>query len=234
MNLYSLTGLTKEYGEGDAKVIALKKVELTIPEEKFVVILGASGSGKSTMLNILGCMDKASSGTVEFMGIDTTAFNKRQMTAFRSKYIGFVFQSYNLLPDLTALENVEFSTELANLTRTEAENSLHMVGLSNRMNHYPAELSGGEQQRVSIARAIAKNPMVLLCDEPTGALDFNTGIMALDVLKQIYTNKKTSVVLITHNQEIAKIADIIITMGSGEIVSISENKSPLSPSEVVW
>jgi len=234
MNLFTISDLTKEYGEGNAKIIALKKIALTIPKEKFVVILGASGSGKSTMLNMLGCMDKATSGTIQFMGVETTTFNKRQMTALRSKHIGFVFQSYNLLPDLTALENVEFSTELTKLSRTEAENSLQMVGLSDRMNHYPAELSGGEQQRVSIARAIAKNPTVLLCDEPTGALDFNTGIMALEVIKQVHIEKKTSILLITHNQEIAKIADIVITMRSGEILSVSENKSPLPPSEVMW
>ena len=234
MNLFTIADLTKEYGEGNAKIVALKKIALTIPEKKFVVILGASGSGKSTMLNMLGCMDKATSGTVEFMGVQTTAFNKRQMTAFRSKHIGFVFQSYNLLPDLTALENVEFSTELAKLSRTEAESSLRLVGLSERMNHYPAELSGGEQQRVSIARAIAKNPTALLCDEPTGALDFHTGIMVLEVLKQINKEKKTSILLITHNQEIAKIADMVITMRSGEILSVSENTSPLSPAEVTW
>ena len=234
MSLFIISDLTKEYGEGNAKVVALKKIALTIPKEKFVVILGASGSGKSTMLNMLGCMDNATAGTIKFMGVDTTAFNKRQMTAFRGKHIGFVFQSNNLLPDLTALENVEFSTEIAKLSRTEAENALRMVGLSERMNHYPAELSGGEQQRVSIARAIAKNPTVLLCDEPTGALDFNTGILALEVIKQVHIEKKTSVLLITHNQEIAKIADIVITMRSGEVLSVTENATPLSPAEVVW
>lgn len=234
MNLFTISNLTKEYGIGDTKVIALKKLLLTIPNEKFVVILGASGSGKSTMLNMLGCMDKATEGTIEFKGIDITNFSKRQMTTFRSENIGFVFQSYNLLPDLTAFENVEFATELAKLPRTEAENALRLVGLSERMNHYPVELSGGEQQRVSIARAIAKNPPVLLCDEPTGALDFNTGVMVLEVLKQIHKEKKTSILLITHNQEIAKIADIVITMSSGEILNISENTTPLSPKEVTW
>ena len=219
MNLFTLSNLTKEYGENDTKVVALKKIVLTYTQRK---------------LNMLGCMDKATSGKIEFMGVDTIAFNKRQMTAFRSKHIGFVFQSYNLLPGLTALENVEFSTELAKLSRTEAENALRLVGLSKRMNHYPSELSGGEQQRVSIARAIAKNPPVLLCDEPTGALDWDTGIMVLEVLKQIHKEKKTSVLLITHNQEIAKISDIVITMRSGEILNVSENDSPLLPSEVTW
>jgi putative ABC transport system ATP-binding protein len=234
MNLFTINDLSKEYGEGGAKVIALNKVSLCIPESKFVVILGASGSGKSTLLNMLGCMDRPTDGKVYFYDKDITDFNKRRMTAFRGENIGFVFQSYNLLPDLTALENVEFSTELSGLTRREAETALGMVGLSERLNHYPAELSGGEQQRVSIARAIAKNPKVLLCDEPTGALDFNTGVLVLEVLKQIHLERNTSILLITHNQEIAKIADIVITLRSGEISSIEENASPVSPSEVVW
>ena len=234
MNLFTISKLTKEYGEGGAKVVALKKINLSIPKGKFVVILGASGSGKSTMINMLGCMDRPTSGKILFGDADITAFNKRQMTAFRGENIGFVFQSYNLLPDLTALENVEFSTELANLSRREAEDALRVVGLESRMTHYPAELSGGEQQRVSIARAIAKNPKVLLADEPTGALDFNTGIMVLEVLKQIHKEKGTTILLITHNQEIAKIADMVISLRSGEIMSITENENPLDPAEVVW
>jgi putative ABC transport system ATP-binding protein len=234
MNLFTITNLTKEYGEGGAKVVALNEVNLSLPEGKFVVILGASGSGKSTMLNMLGCMDKPTDGKIDFYDTDITAFNKRQMTNFRGANIGFVFQSYNLLPDLTALENVEFSTEISGLSRIEAEEALELVGLSDRMNHYPAQLSGGEQQRVSIARAIAKKPKVLLCDEPTGALDFNTGIKVLDVLKNIQKEQKSSVLFITHNQEIARIADVIITIRSGEIQNISENIAPLSPKEVTW
>ena len=234
MNLFTITDLSKEYGEGGAKVVALNKVSLTIPESKFLVILGASGSGKSTLLNMLGCMDRPTSGKISFYESDITGFNKKQMTQFRSENMGFVFQSYNLLPDLTALENVEFSTELTGLSRTDAETALGMVGLSDRLNHYPAELSGGEQQRVSIARAIAKNPKVLLCDEPTGALDFNTGVLVLEVLKQIHRERKASVLFITHNQEIAKIADIVITLRSGEVSNMMENASPISPSEVVW
>lgn len=234
MNLFTIAELSKEYGEGGAKVVALKKINLTIPQGKFIAILGASGSGKSTMLNMLGCMDRPTSGKILFNDADITAFNKRQMTDFRGENIGFVFQSYNLLPDLTALENVEFSTELANLSRTEAENALRMVGLTDRMNHYPTELSGGEQQRVSIARAIAKNPTVLLADEPTGALDFNTGIMVLEVFKKIHRERKTSILFITHNQEIAKIADMVISLRSGEIFDMYENDTPLAPSEVTW
>ncbi|MCL2759773.1 MAG: ABC transporter ATP-binding protein [Treponema sp.] len=234
MNLFTISDLAKEYGEGGAKVTALKKINLSIPEGKFIAILGASGSGKSTLLNMLGCMDTPTTGKILFHDKEITAFNKAQMTKFRGDNIGFVFQSYNLLPDLTAVENVEFSTELAGLTRAEAENALRLVGLTDRMSHYPAELSGGEQQRVSIARAIAKNPKVLLCDEPTGALDFNTGIMVLEVLKQIHLERKTSVLLITHNQEIAKIADVVISLRSGDIQSITENASPVSTSELTW
>ena len=234
MNLFTITNLTKEYGEGNAKVTALDAVNLMIPEGKFTVILGASGSGKSTLLNMLGCMDRPTSGEIKFHDTDITAFSKHKMTHFRGENIGFVFQSYNLLPDLTALENVEFSTELAGLSRKDAESALSAVGLAERINHYPAELSGGEQQRVSIARAIAKNPKVLLCDEPTGALDFNTGIMVLEALKKIHKERNSSVLLITHNQEIAKIADFVITLRSGEVQSITDNSAPLSPSEVTW
>ena len=234
MSLFTLSNVSKVYGEGGARVAALNNISLSLPEDKFVVILGASGSGKSTLLNMLGCMDRPTNGTIKFYDTEITAYSKRQMTGFRGEHIGFVFQSYNLLPDLTALENVEFSTELANLSRAEAQNALSSVGLADRLDHYPAELSGGEQQRVSIARAIAKNPKVLLCDEPTGALDFKTGIKVLDVLKQIHLQRKSSVLLITHNQEIAKIADVVITLRSGEVSQVSENSSPLSPEEVAW
>jgi putative ABC transport system ATP-binding protein len=234
MNLFTIKNLTKTYGEGGAKVVALDAVNLEIPMKKFVVILGASGSGKSTLLNMLGCMDTPTEGEIRFFETEITSLKKHKMTHFRGENIGFVFQSYNLLPDLTALENVEFSTELAGLTRGDAEHALAAVGLAERINHYPAELSGGEQQRVSIARAIAKNPKVLLCDEPTGALDFNTGVMVLEALKKIHRERGASVLLITHNTEIAKIADIIITLGSGKVQSITENIAPLQPSEVTW
>jgi len=234
MNLYSISNLSKHYGEGTGRVMALDRVNLTLPEKKFIVILGASGSGKSTLLNILGSMDKPTHGQLYFYDKDISNLNRKQMTAFRSENIGFVFQSYNLLSDLTALENVEFSTELAKLDSGEAVKSLEMVGLAERLHHYPAQLSGGEQQRVSIARAIAKKPKVLLCDEPTGALDYKTGVQVLEVLAQVYRERNTSVLLITHNQEIAKMADIVITLSSGEVSRITENPHPISPSEVVW
>jgi putative ABC transport system ATP-binding protein len=234
MSLYSLKSLSKNYGEGESQVRALKDVNLEIPAGKFVVVLGASGSGKSTLLNMLGCMDKPTSGQILFEGTDITAYSKRKMTQFRKTTIGFVFQSYNLLPDLNALENVEISTEMAGLPRYEAEHALSLVGLSDRAKHFPGQLSGGEQQRVSIARAIAKRPKVLLCDEPTGALDFETGIMVLEVLKQIHREQETSILFVTHSQEIAKVADMVIRMRSGEIINISENSNPLAPSEVEW
>lgn len=234
MNLYTICDLTKQYGENNSRVTALNNISLNIPAEKFIVVLGASGSGKSTLLNMLGCMDRPTQGTIHFESEDITSYSKWRMTQFRKSTIGFVFQSYNLLPDLTALENVEFSTEMAGFTREDAKAALALVGLSDRMTHFPAQLSGGEQQRVSIARAIAKRPKVLLCDEPTGALDFQTGIMVLEVLKQIHREQKTSVLLITHSQEIAKIADMVIRLRSGEIMNITENSAPLTPSEVEW
>jgi len=234
MNLYTLKALSKNYGEGDSLVRALRDINLEIPSGKFIVVLGASGSGKSTLLNMLGCMDRPTSGQILFEGTDITAYSKFRMTQFRKATIGFVFQSYNLLPDLNALENVEISTEMAGLSRSDAEHALALVGLSGRAKHFPGQLSGGEQQRVSIARAIAKRPKVLLCDEPTGALDFETGIMVLEVLKQIHREQGTSILFVTHSQEIAKIADMVIRMRSGEIINVTENAEPLSPSEVEW
>jgi putative ABC transport system ATP-binding protein len=232
--LYDIKNLTKTYGEGAAQICALNNINLNLTENKFIVILGASGSGKSTLINMLGCMDKPSGGKIIFDGQNIAAFSKSEMTKFRGSNIGFVFQSYNLLPDLTALENVEFSTELAGLPRSSAVEALEMVGLKERLNNFPAQLSGGEQQRVSIARAIAKKPNVLLCDEPTGALDFKTGIMVLEVLTKIQKESDTTVLFITHNQGIAKIADLVTTLKSGEIISVQNNDKPVSPSEVEW
>ncbi len=234
MNLYEINNITKIYGDGETKVNALNGVSLNIEEGKFVVVLGASGSGKSTLLNILGGMDNATSGEIIFNGKNITELDQRKLTRFRKENIGFVFQSYNLLPNLTALENVEFSTEISKLPKQGADNALAIVGLSQRKNHYPAELSGGEQQRISIARAIAKKPKVLLCDEPTGALDYKTGIMVLNVLRDINKKQETTVVLITHSQDIAKIADVVIKMRSGQILEAVTNPTPLMPDEVEW
>lgn len=234
MIIYKIQNLTKTYGEKEAKVIALNDINLMIPSGKFIVILGASGSGKSTLLNIMGGMDRPTSGEVIFNNQSISNFSKKELTKYRKNNIGFVFQSYNLLPDLTALENVEFSTEITKLPRTKAEEVLGLVGLNKRLRHYPSQMSGGEQQRVSIARTIAKNPKVLLCDEPTGALDYKTGIQVLELLHDIHEDGLTSVIIITHNQDIAKIADMVIKMRSGEIIDVKENNNPLKPSEVEW
>ena len=220
--LYSLKNVSKTYGTGNAEVRALNDVTIDIPEGKFVVILGPSGSGKSTLLNLLGGMDSPSSGTISFRGEDVTQYSARQLTKFRRKQVGFVFQAYNLLPDLTARENVEFSTEIAKLPQRLASDALAAVGLSERAKHYPSEMSGGEQQRVSIARAIAGKPDVLLCDEPTGALDYNTGKTILEVLHKIHDDEGHSVLVITHNREIAKDADMVISMQSGKIIDVTE------------
>jgi putative ABC transport system ATP-binding protein len=220
--LYSLKNVSKTYGTGTAEVRALNDVTIDIPEGKFVVILGPSGSGKSTLLNLLGGMDSPSSGTISFRGEDITQYSARQLTKFRRKQVGFVFQAYNLLPDLTARENVEFSTEIAKLPQGLASDALVAVGLSERAKHYPSEMSGGEQQRVSIARAIAGKPDVLLCDEPTGALDYKTGNTILEVLHTIHDDEGHSVLVITHNREIAKDADMVISMQSGKIIDVTE------------
>jgi ABC-type antimicrobial peptide transport system, ATPase component len=234
MILFRIKDLSKTYGEQELAVHALKNITIDIPKNKFIVILGESGSGKSTFLNMIGCMDNPTSGEIIFENTNITKFTKSEMTNFRKDKIGFVFQSYNLLPDLTAVENVEFSTEIVDKSTMKASEALCAVGLGARGNHFPSQLSGGEQQRVSIARAIAKQPDILLCDEPTGALDFETGIKILELLKEIKQDKDTSIIFITHSKEIAKIADIVIRMRNGEILSYTENEAPLSPSEVEW
>lgn len=234
MSIFQIRNLSKYYGEGESTVRALKNISIDLPKNKFIVVLGESGSGKSTFLNMIGCMDKPTSGEIFFEGTDITKLSKSQMTDFRKEKIGFVFQSYNLLPDLSALENVEFSTEIVNQPTEEAEKAVASVGLKGRMHHFPGQLSGGEQQRISIARAIAKAPEILLCDEPTGALDFETGIRILEVLKQVKETHNSTVIFITHSKEIAKIADVVLRMRSGEIIECIENETPLAPSEVEW
>ena len=232
--LYEIKEISKVYGHGGGATQALKSVNLTIEEGKLTAILGPSGSRKSTLLNILGALDKPSSGQVLFLGEDISHYSNKELAKFRRENIGFVFQSYNLLPNLTAIENVEFSTEITGLSRDNAAEALKLLGLENRVKHYPTELSGGEQQRVSIARAIAKKPKVVLCDEPTGALDNKTGVMALKILRDLNINLGTSIVLITHSKEIAKMADTVVKILSGEVIDRYDVENPLNPEDIEW
>ncbi len=232
-SLFQIRGVTKTYVMGEVTVQALKSVDLDLDEGEFVVLLGASGSGKSTLLNILGGLDKPSSGRAIFQGRDLTAASDRALTRFRRENVGFVFQFYNLIPSLTARENVALVTDIAPHPMHPCE-ALERVHLGDRLNHFPAQLSGGEQQRVAIARAIAKRPQVLLCDEPTGALDFQTGKLVLETLAQVNQELDTTTAVITHNAGIAAMADRVITMRSGEIIKVQRNEHKVTPAELEW
>ncbi len=231
--VFQARGLTKVYRMGEVEVYALREVDLDLFAREFVVLLGPSGSGKSTLLNILGGLDVPTSGTVRFLDHDLTVDDDRELTRFRREHVGFVFQFYNLIPSLTALENVALVTDIADRPMDPAE-ALRLVGLSERMHHFPAQLSGGEQQRVAIARAIAKQPDVLLCDEPTGALDYETGLIVLQVLAEVNRRLGTTVTVITHNAAIAGMADRVITMRSGRITEVRQNEHRLQPTELTW
>jgi putative ABC transport system ATP-binding protein len=226
-------GLTKVYRMGEVEVQALRDVDLDIYAGELLVLLGASGSGKSTLLNILGGLDVPSGGTVRFFDHDLTAADERELTRFRREHVGFVFQFYNLIPSLTARENVALVTDIARAPMDPAE-ALRMVGLGDRLDHFPAQLSGGEQQRVAIARAIAKRPDVLLCDEPTGALDFKTGRLVLEVIERVNLELGTTTAVITHNATIAGMADRVLHMSSGQIASETRNAVRTSPSAMEW
>ncbi|WP_432402975.1 ABC transporter ATP-binding protein [Wukongibacter sp. M2B1] len=230
---FKLNNLSKTYRMGEVAVNALDSVTLKINKGELVVVLGPSGSGKSTLLNILGGMDVASSGKVFFEGEDISTYSDKELTLFRRNKIGFVFQFYNLMPNLTAKENVELATEISD-NPLNVNEVLIDVGLKDRSGHFPSQLSGGEQQRVAIARAVAKNPNVLLCDEPTGALDYTTGVMILKLLRQINRKTGKSTIIITHNQPIALMADRVIKMRSGEIVESYINHNPLEPERIEW
>lgn len=231
--IFRISHLSKVYQTGDVEVRALDDVTLDLIDGEMSVLLGPSGSGKSTFLNIVGGLDQASSGTVFFKNMELTSYNERQLTRFRREHVGFVFQFYNLIPSLTAWENVSLVTEVAK-SPMKADDALALVGLENRMTHFPAQLSGGEQQRVAIARAIVKRPEVLLCDEPTGALDSKTGIIVLEALSKINEELGTTTAIITHNAGIQKIAHRVISFLDGRIANIHENKSRIKPAEVVW
>lgn len=223
----------KTYKTGEVEIPALCDVNFTIERGEFCVIVGASGAGKTTILNILGGMDTLTSGRVLLDGQEISGYNKQQMTAYRRFDIGFVFQFYNLVQNLTALENVELAAQICR-EPLDAEEVLREVGLEDRINNFPAQLSGGEQQRVAIARALAKNPKLLLCDEPTGALDYNTGKAVLKLLQDTCREKGKTVVVITHNQALTAMADRIITVKSGTIVSMVKNPQIADISEIEW
>jgi len=226
-------GLSKTYRMGEAEVPALRSLDLDIAEGEFVVLLGPSGSGKSTLLNILGGLDAPTGGAAFFRDHALVGAGERELTRYRREHVGFVFQFYNLIPSLTARENVMLVTEIAEHPMSPDE-ALRLVGLGHRLDYFPAQLSGGEQQRVAIARAIAKRPDVLLCDEPTGALDFQTGIGVLKAIAQINEELHTTTVVITHNAAIAGMADRVIHLANGTISRIQENPRRLAPEEVRW
>ncbi|MDR0570546.1 MAG: ABC transporter ATP-binding protein [Clostridiales Family XIII bacterium] len=218
---------------GEVTVRALKDASFEINEGEFVVILGPSGSGKSTLLNILGGMDSPTAGRFFMGGDDISAYDDRRLTEYRRYSVGFVFQFYNLMPNLTARENVELATEIS-LDPMDIGDIMGRVGLGEREDHFPSQLSGGEQQRVSIARAIAKNPKALLCDEPTGALDFKTGVSILQLLKDVNRDLRMTVIVITHNSDIAGMGDRVIRIRSGEIIENSVNTEPVEPKDIRW
>jgi len=231
--VFRARGLSKVYRMGEVEVHALREVDLDLLRGEFVVLLGPSGSGKSTLLNVLGGLDRPSSGRVQFLEHDLTASDEAALTRFRREHVGFVFQLYNLIPSLTARENVQLVTDIA-AAPLDADEALRLVDLGDRAEHFPAQLSGGEQQRVAIARAVAKRPDVLLCDEPTGALDYETGKRVLEVLERTNRELGTLTVVITHNAAIAGMADRVLRMRSGRIVSEERNARRASPAELEW
>ena len=225
--------VSKVYGENSNKVIANDAINFDINEVEFVVILGPSGAGKSTLLNIMGGMDNASEGSINVFGKEIVGLSEDELTKYRREDIGFVFQFYNLIPNLTILENVELAEQIVKQPKDAIE-ILKLVGLENRLNNFPSQISGGEQQRVAIARAIAKNPKLLLCDEPTGALDYKTGKNILNILKNYSVNEKKTVIIITHNSSIAEAADKVIEIYDARVKRVTQNTNPKSIDEIEW
>ena len=228
-----LQDITKIYKMGEIEIRAADNISFSIDKGEFVVIVGPSGAGKTTVLNILGGMDTATSGTLLVDGDEITAYNSRRLTEYRREDIGFVFQFYNLVPNLTALENVELALQICR-DPLDAKKVMEEVGLGDRLNNFPAQLSGGEQQRVSIARALAKNPKLLLCDEPTGALDYNTGKAILKLLQNMCRERGMTVIVITHNQAIAPMADRLIHIKNGQVSQMELNEHPVSIDDIEW
>lgn len=228
-----LKDITKVYHMGEVEIRAADNINFSIKKGEFVVIVGPSGAGKTTVLNILGGMDTTTGGTLTVDGKDITAYDSRQLTGYRRDDIGFVFQFYNLIPNLTALENVELALQICK-DPLDAKKVLEDVGLGDRLDNFPAQLSGGEQQRVSIARALAKNPKLLLCDEPTGALDYNTGKAILKLLQNMCRERGMTVIVITHNQALAPMADRLIHIKNGQVSHMETNENPMSIDEIEW
>ena len=231
--VFSARGLRKVYRTGEVEVVALREVSLEVRRGEFVVLLGASGSGKSTLLNILGGLDVPSAGELRFRDLRLTDAGEAELTRYRREHVGFVFQFYNLIPSLTVRENVQLVTDIAR-DPMDIDEAVAMVGLSERRDHFPAQLSGGEQQRVAIARAIVKRPDVLLCDEPTGALDVQTGKLVLEAIVRINRELGTTTLVITHNAVIAQIADRVIVLGDGAIQRVEANAGKRTPADLVW
>ncbi|MCD8217354.1 MAG: ABC transporter ATP-binding protein [Clostridiales bacterium] len=233
MSYIEFDHITKRYEVGEHPILAVNEASFVVEKGEFAIILGASGAGKTTALNILGGMDVATSGSLIVDGNDITTYDKKQLVGYRRTDIGFVFQFYNLVPNLTALENVELAAQICSNSLDAAE-TLDKVGLAERKDNFPAQLSGGEQQRVSIARALAKNPKLLLCDEPTGALDYNTGRQILKLLQDTCRKEGVTLILITHNSALAPMADRLIHFRSGKVVEMTVNPDPVSVEEIEW
>ena len=233
MGIVELKNVSRVYRNGDHEQRALDHVDLSLEEGKFIVILGPSGAGKSTLLNLLGGLDSPTEGTIVVNGRDISTLTENELADYRAETVGFVFQSYNLIPTLTVIENVALVKEIAK-NPLSSHDMLREVGLSDHIHQFPSELSGGEQQRVSIARALAKNPKILLCDEPTGALDSETGVMVLKLLLSMARDMGKTIIIVTHNQNIAKMADVVIRVKNGKIRSCEEQENPLSVEEVDW
>lgn len=231
--LIEFKDVVKEYKSGDHVLRAMDNVNFTIDEGEFVVILGPSGAGKSTLLNLLGGLDSTTSGQIIVDGEHVEKFNDNELTKYRAKNVGFIFQFYNLIPNLTALENVELMKDIVDVN-IDGEAVLNSVGLEGHSNQFPAQLSGGEQQRVSIARAVAKQPTMLLCDEPTGALDSKTGVLILNLLQDMSNSKNTTVIIVTHNAILAEAADKVIRIKNGQIEDIAINENPKKVDELEW
>jgi len=231
--LFNVRGVCRSYGEGDTLVHALVDVDLEIARGELAVLLGPSGSGKSTLLNILGGLDRPTAGDVEFEGASLKALSDHALTRYRRKHVGFIFQFYNLIPSLTARENVELVGEITEAPLDAAE-ALGLVGLKDRLDHFPSQLSGGEQQRVAVARAIAKRPAVLLCDEPTGALDVKTGVRVLEALQEVNERYGSTTLIVTHNADVARMGQRVVRFSDGRVRSVERNAERVSPSQLVW